>query len=86
MGDLAIKEVAYYNCADIIFVYFAESIPTGGLVIKIYVAGIIKFEGVSFANRPGGLKNLEVGLWALVRCGNKCTGRAKKLLYEFWDF
>ena len=26
MGDLIIKEVAYYNCPDIIFVYFAEAI------------------------------------------------------------
>ena len=53
---------------------------------NIYVDGGRKFEGVSFANRPDGIKNLALVLCVLVRFENKCTGIARKLLCEFPNF
>ena len=87
MGDLIMKEDAYYNCHDIVFVYFAESIHPRRLDDSyIYVDGSVIFDGVAPANRSGGLKDLALGLWVLARCENKCTWRAKKLFYEFSNF
>ena len=53
---------------------------------NIYVDGGRKFEGVSFANRPGGLNNLALGLGVLARCENQFAGCAKKTFYEFANF
>ena len=58
----------------------------GGLSTNIYVDGCRKFEGVAPPNRSGGVNNLALGIGVLVRCENKCTGRAGELFYEFSNF